>query len=361
MPRSTQVMKSVSADKFHSRGVAASHSSSYRRLEWDDACQEWLAESLMKGIAPRRIAAILSRRGISRSRTTRSIQQITRNPLFRAGGKLFQKQCFLLSLAEALSLQYRQSEYAATFARSRRLGPGEFFRDYYFANRPVVIRGLMRGWKALRLWAPDYFAREFGKHTIEISGRRNSSPDYERNFDAHRCKMSMAEFVGSIGVETNDIYICGKNNLLARSPFRPLLAHFNWPKGFMNPEFPKRDARLWFGPKGTVTPLHHDGCNALFGQIYGRKRVKLISPFDVNHLYNEQCFTSVDLEKIDYEKFPLMRQVYVLDVVLRPGEFLFIPIGWWHWVKALDVSISLTLTNFCVQGQPARWNWRYGD
>ena len=30
---------------------------------------------------------------------------------------------------------------------------------------------------------------------------------------------------------------------------------------------------LWFGPGGTVTPLHHDTSNILFGNVYGAKRL----------------------------------------------------------------------------------------
>jgi ribosomal protein L16 Arg81 hydroxylase len=55
-----------------------------------------------------------------------------------------------------------------------------------------------------------------------------------------------------------------------------------------------------------------------------------------------------------------MKGVAILDTVLEPGEFIFIPIGWWHWVKSLDVSISLSFKNFRVPGKPVVWKWRYG-
>ena len=43
--------------------------------------------------------------------------------------------------------------------------------------------------------------------------------------------------------------------------------------------------------------------------------------------------------------------VRTLDILLEPGEALFIPIGWWHQVEALDFSVSMTYTNFLWPNQ----------
>jgi hypothetical protein len=269
------------------------------------------------------------------------------------------RQSFLLSFAEVLAYQYHQSRPVKKVPRLL-LTPTRFFREYYFLNRPVVIRGLMSGWKALQLWSPEYFAERFGKYTVEISAGRDADPLYYHAFDAHRTKLKMAEFARNVVTagETNDFYLHQGNRLLRRKPFRPLFAHFRCPKGFVNPKSFKRGMGFWFGPKGTIAKIHHDGINALLGQIYGRKHVKLLSPFDVSHMYDAKCLASVDLEDIDYKRFPLMKHVPILDVIVQPGEFLFIPIGWWHWVKALDVSISLSLRNFCIDSAPPKWRWR---
>jgi ribosomal protein L16 Arg81 hydroxylase len=53
-------------------------------------------------------------------------------------------------------------------------------------------------------------------------------------------------------------------------------------------------------------------------------------------------FQVVDAEHWDETVFPLFSQARHLDCVLNAGEALFIPKGWWHYVRALDDSISVS-------------------
>lgn len=327
------------------------------RAAWD----EWLAGNLMRGIDQKKITAVMVRNGFDEPFVLQKINEITASPVFKAGQKVYRSKRKILTLLETLSAQYRQSSYADNFQKLNRVSAREFYGRYYFVNRPVVIKGLMDNWEALRLWSPDFFAKEFGKYEVEITRDRHADQRYEDNFSQHRSRILMKDYVSMIqeAGETNDYYLVAKNNLMAREEFQPLYEHFRCPPGYLDPQFLRNHVHLWFGPKGTITPLHHDGCNILFGQIYGRKRIQLISPYDIDHVYNDQeCFSAVDLEKIDYQKFPLMRKVSIIDVVVEPGEFILLPVGWWHWVKSLDISISLSFSNFCVDGNTVIWEYR---
>jgi ribosomal protein L16 Arg81 hydroxylase len=109
----------------------------------------------------------------------------------------------------------------------------------------------------------------------------------------------------------------------------------------------KEHAALWFGPAGTVTPLHHDQCNILFCQIHGRKRVRMLPPTETFlHRGAMSMYAAADPESPDLRAFPEWKDAHVIDVVVEPGEALFIPVGWWHHVRSLDVAISLSLTHF---------------
>jgi quercetin dioxygenase-like cupin family protein len=38
--------------------------------------------------------------------------------------------------------------------------------------------------------------------------------------------------------------------------------------------------------------------------------------------------------------------VTVRSAVLQPGDAVFIPVNWWHHLRALQVSVSITFVNF---------------
>jgi hypothetical protein len=331
-------------------------------VEKEESCfhrgwQEWLADNMMKGVSEPKIVEVLERNGFSKEFSQLKIREIQSTPTFAAGRKIFSAKIKQDKLFESLGNQYRQSGYANRVKRAN-VSSFEFYSDYYYCNRPIVLKGLMKKWKALKLWSPDYFAERFGDCQVEITSDRNSDARYEDNFPKHRASLRMMDFVRMVkkGGETNEFYLVAKNYVLSRPEFKVLFDHFSCPKGFLDPGLLSDGVKLWFGPKGTITPLHHDACNILFAQIYGKKRVKLVSPFDLNHVYNDrECYSAVDLENIDFDRFLLMKRVSIMDVVLSPGEAILLPLGWWHWIKSLDISISLSFSNFF---DPVIWGYR---
>lgn len=44
----------------------------------------------------------------------------------------------------------------------------------------------------------------------------------------------------------------------------------------------------------------------------------------------------------DLNRFPDHAHPRVMDCMIGPGDLLFLPVGWWHDVKGLDLSITVT-------------------
>ncbi|XP_058065749.1 bifunctional peptidase and arginyl-hydroxylase JMJD5 [Anopheles bellator] len=105
--------------------------------------------------------------------------------------------------------------------------------------------------------------------------------------------------------------------------------------------------KAWLGPRGTVSPLHTDPCHNLLCQVFGSKLVILARPEDTANLYPHDHFilnntSRVDARHLDYERFPLLKEVRFYRLTLHRGEALYIPPKWWHYVESLSPSFSVS-------------------
>ena len=60
----------------------------------------------------------------------------------------------------------------------------------------------------------------------------------------------------------------------------------------------------------------------------------LLKPLDVS-------LAQIDVENVDYDRFPLFRDVPHLECILQPGDLLYMPSRHWHYVRSLSPSFSV--------------------
>src|SRR5262249_24065340 len=97
---------------------------------------------------------------------------------------------------------------------------------------------------------------------------------------------------------------------------------------------------VYIGPEGSFSRLHQDfwHTHAYLAHIQGKKRAILFSPEDSGFLYKGRD----DAECPDLECFPLIQRATAYECVIEPGDLLFIPPGWWHQVRGLEKSITVS-------------------
>jgi HSPB1-associated protein 1 len=107
------------------------------------------------------------------------------------------------------------------------------------------------------------------------------------------------------------------------------------------------ESTLWVGTEGACTPCHYDtyGCN-LVAQLWGTKEWTLYPPTDdlypTRIPYEESSvFSSVNLKSPQVEKYPNFSKATPYKVTLFPGDVLFVPYHWWHYVECIDPAVSV--------------------
>jgi len=268
-----------------------------------------------------------------------------------------ERQARLRKAASLLNVQQqlaRLSSQANVIDRRREMCGDEFRDRYYAANRPVILENRMNDWAAMTRWTPGYLKTLAGEVMVEVMTGRAANPDYEREGGKHRTQMRFADYVDRVysGTATNDYYMVANNGFLRTPEAQALFEDFSAFPEYLDPATLTGRCFLWFGPAGTVTPLHHDTSNILLAQVRGRKRVRLVPANQWQYVYNMRgVFSDVDCADPDPLRHPLFRHATVIDIMLAPGEVLFLPVGWWHWVGAVDVSMSVSFTNFRYDNQ----------
>ena len=114
---------------------------------------------------------------------------------------------------------------------------------------------------------------------------------------------------------------------------------------------------MFFGGKNSKVRIHQDmdWSNVFLTQLYGRKEVVLFHPKYSKLLYRYPfgVHSSVDIENPDYEKYPGLKYVKGFHCILQPGDTLYIPSGYWHYIKYLDGGYAINQR--ALSPHPLRW------
>lgn len=311
--------------------------------EW----MSWIAHNALIGGDPARLASVLVDNGFDEVTARGAVQDAMNHPYVTAAKTLANQVAKRDWLLHTTRMMHESGDQTIDEVWDS-IPLTQFHRDYYRENRPLIIRNGMK-WAARQRWTVDYLREKVGAQTVEVQANRESDPEYEMNCRDHKREILFCEFMDIVysDLETNDYYMTANNSGVNAGTLKALWGDLNPLPEMLNAETADERMFFWMGPKGTVTPIHHDLTNNLMAQVSGRKRIKLIAPEYLPFVYNHRhCYSPVDLENIDYERFPLFKYVKVIDITIGPGDLFFLPVGWWHHVRGLDATITITCTNF---------------
>lgn len=123
------------------------------------------------------------------------------------------------------------------------------------------------------------------------------------------------------------------------------------------PSCPEREYGTCFGPRvpegvftyfgcaRNTTPVHFDAHENLMLCVCGTKRLWLYPPSDARYLYptNDWSRSAVlpfmgydELTSDLQERYSLVQHASPVEVIVHPGDILYLPMCWWHCVEGSD-------------------------
>jgi hypothetical protein len=231
------------------------------------------------------------------------------------------------------------------------LSPADFAKNYVEPRQPVLVSGGLKDCAAFSEWSFDYLRARAGNREVVLKEWAASGIRLER--------ASLCDYIDSLELyetqrEGDTVTITRRPAYLHDVPLVSLLpkAAFDLARfpatyfpDWYGAEWPKF-AQLFLGPSGSVTPLHFDCLltHNLFFQVRGRKRFTLLPHEQLDYCYpHDWRWCAVDVESPDYERHPLYRKAYPVEVVVEAGDVLYMPPGTLHHVRSLDCALSFNV------------------
>lgn len=284
-----------------------------------------------------------------------------------------------------------------TFTRKERLDFLEFQEHLDTSSKPLILLGVIDQWPAINQpknrWSdPRYLLK------ATLGGRRLVPVELGRSYTDENWSqkiMTFAEYMETylLRPKQEPTGYLAQHDLFAQVP--SLAADTSTPDYcYTTPPSPETESTVpvstleeplrnaWLGPAGTVSPLHTDPYHNILCQVVGHKYIRLYAPSETPKLYprgidetgiNMENTSFVDIslakrifhessaldiqadeadalgnesasqEKAEFEaRFPRFKDAQYIEGVLGPGECLYIPVGWWHYVESLSTSFSMS-------------------
>jgi len=226
----------------------------------------------------------------------------------------------------------------------------EFKANYYDKQVPLIIRDLAKQWPAYTKWNWEYLKEVAGKERVGIYNNVKSDAYTPINkADDYTTFGQYIDLINKPGPAAWRIFLF---NIFSHAP--QLTQDFTWPDHLMK-GFVKRVPMLFVGGQGSITHMHFDIdlSHIIHTQFAGRKRVLLFpyteqhklyrKPFEVLSVADFSNYYDPEKSKLDFKQFPAIDTAEGYDMILEPGDTLFMPGGYWHHMEYLESGFAMSL------------------
>lgn len=231
---------------------------------------------------------------------------------------------------------------AVEIARVANIDRTQFQKQFAKPRVPCVIEGLSHSWPAYTKWTLDYFKSICGDKVVPLYD--SSKADASKKVNQADHQMKFGDYLDLIAREPTDLRIF-TFNVIDEMP--QIEADFRKPD--LCRLFVDRFPMMFFGGAGSKVFMHYDidVPHIFLTQFHGSKRVLLFPPNATPRLYklplSWHAIEDIDWWNPDYEKFPALRGITGYTTILKHGETLYMPPGWWHYMEYLEGGFAIAM------------------
>ena len=275
-----------------------------------------------------------------------------------------------LSAAYAAAESYRPPQQLARIGHAELVEAGTFMVDHIRRSVPVVVTGVATSWPAMRRWSTAFLSSgELGDaevHCDGLWGGRSLLINRTHLIKGRRRRMRMRAFVDRLRMQAarpgptamvgaledpwalinaardDELFwtLDGKN---MSSHYPALLRDADPPNLLLFPPYARLYKLNLWASGYKFTPPHYDNSENLLLQVAGEKSVRMWPPtLDALRALQPRLLRHLHPGLLGPDAPAQFENVYgtisdaegAWGVVLRPGELLYIPRGWYHTVES---------------------------
>ena len=217
-----------------------------------------------------------------------------------------------------------------------------FIKHYFKPQKPVVIERCIEDWPAFSKWNLEYIKAVAGNKIVPLYDDR--PVDYKDGFNQPHTSMKMSDYVDLLKKEPTKFRIF-LWNILKEVP--QLQDDFKYPDFGLR--LMKNLPMLFFGGRDSYTFMHYDIdlANIFHFHFEGEKQCILFDQKQNKHLYKvpHSLITreDIDFANPDFKKWPALKNAKGYVANLKHGEVLYMPEGWWHFMRYITPGFSMSL------------------
>lgn len=216
----------------------------------------------------------------------------------------------------------------------------EFIRDFEEPNKPVLLRGAMNSWPALKKWDREYLLKHAGDVDFVVGPIHLKMSDYYKYADVVEEERPLYIFDSKFAEKTPQLGADYEVPVYFREDLFSIL-------GDERPDY----RWLIAGPARSGSSFHIDpnSTSAWNAVVRGAKKwvmypPEVVPPGVFPSPDGADVATSVSITEwfMNFYSETKQRAEKPVECICQEGEVVFVPRGWWHVVINLEESIAIT-------------------